>query len=323
MELRPPPLATPPPPSRRGLYALLVANLVLVAAIGVTVWLREGGGADNDPARQREVAAKLQAAGALDQAAAAWVGYLESSELAATERAGIAFSLGNTLLEAGRYEAALRWFYEAESLGGGAVADDLAQRIVHCLERLGRHHAAQAAMGASVGLAPAGTDPADPVVARIGEDEIRRSQLEQALDEGPPELRRAWTDAARRPDLLRRYVAEELLWRKALKLELDDDPEVRRRHAELLKQLAVNQLVERELVAKIQADETDLRAWYKANPDRYSGDAAEPRPFDEVRPVVERDYRMMKLDEGYQRLVESELSAAGVELFPEGLEDGT
>ena len=32
---------------------------------------------------------------------------------------------------------------------------------------------------------------------------------------------------------------------------------------------------------------------------------------------------MMKLDEGYQRLVESELSAAGVELFPEGLEDGT
>ena len=113
------------------------------------------------------------------------------------------------------------------------------------------------------------------------------------------------------------------MWRKALKLELDDDPEVRRRHAELLKQLAVGQLVERELVAKIQADETDLRAWYTANAERYGGEGAEPRPFDEVRPVVERDYRLMKLDEGYQRLVESELAAAGVELFPERLEDGT
>ncbi len=323
MELRPPPLAAPPPPSRRGLYALLLANLALVGAVGLTLWLRPAAGNRDYPARQREVAAKLQAAGALDEAATAWAGYLESSGLADAERAGIAYSLGNTLLAAGRYEAALRWFYEAESLGGGAVADELAQRIVHCLERLGRHHAAQAAMGASVALAPAAGDAADPVVARIGDDEIRRSRLEQALDDGPPELRRAWTEAARRPDLLRRYVAEELLWRKALKLELDDDPEVRRRHAELLKQLAVNELVERELVAKIQADETDLRVWYKANQERYGGDEAEPRPFEEVRQVVERDYRMMKLDEGYQRLVESELSTAGVELFPERLADGS
>ena len=37
---------------------------------------------------------------------------------------------------------------------------------------------------------------------------------------------------------------------------------------------------------------------------------------------MERDYRLAKLDEGYQRLVESELQAAGVELFPERLEDG-
>ena len=76
-------------------------------------------------------------------------------------------------------------------------------------------------------------------------------------------------------------------------------------------------------MAKIQVDETDLRSWYQANLSRYGGDEAEPRPFDEVRQIVERDYRLMKLDEGYQRLVESELSAAGVELFPERLDDGS
>ena len=323
MELRPPPITSPPPPSRRGLYALLIVNLVLVAAVGLAVWLRPAGHGGDDPARRRQVAAKLQAAGALDEAAAEWARYLEISDLGAEERAGIAYSLGDTLLEAGRYESALRWFYEADSLGAGELSDELGQRIVHCLERLGRHHAATAAMGASVSLEPAAGDPADPVVARIGDDEIRRSQVERALDDGPPELRRAWSDSTQRPELLRHYVAEELLWRRALKLELDDDPEIRRRHAALLKRLVVAELVERELVAKIDADETDLRTWYQANLSRYGGDEAEPRPFDEVRQLVERDYRMAKLDECYQRLRESELSAAGVELFPERLEDGS
>ncbi len=323
MELRPPPIPSPPPPSRRGLHALLLVNLALLTAIGLAVWLRPAGRAGDDPARRREVAAKLQAAGALDEAAAEWARYLEISDLGAEERAAIAYSLGNTLLEAGRYERALRWFYEADSLGAGELSDELGQRIVHCLERLGRHHAATAAMGASVTLEPAAGDPADPVVAHIGGDEIRRSQVEQALDDGPPELRRAWSDSAQRPELLRRYVAEELVWRRALKLELDDDPEVRRRHADLLKQLVVAEFVERELLAKIDADETDLRTWYQANRSRYGGDEAEPRPFDEVRQLVARDYRLAKLDEGYQRLVESELAAAGVELFPERLEDGS
>lgn len=322
MELRPPPTSAPPsPPSRRWLYLLLAANLVLLGAVALAVW--RPGGAGGDPELRREVAAKLQAAGALDEAAAEWARYLDSAAASPAERARIAYSLGSTLLEAGRYESALRWFYEAESLAPDELAPELSQRIVHCLERLGRHHAAQAAMGAAVAIAPPAGDSADPVVARIDGDEIRRSRIEQALDDGPPELRRAWAEAGQRPELLRRYVAEELVWRKALKLELDDDPEIRRQHAGLLKQLVVAEFVERELFAKIQVDETDLRSWYQANLKRYGGEQGEPRPFEEVRQIVERDYRLAKLDEGYQRLIESELSAAGVELFPERLDDGS
>jgi tetratricopeptide (TPR) repeat protein len=317
-------VSSPAPRSRRGLYILLAVNLVMVVAVGLGVWLRPPRPAADEAGRRREVAAKLQAAGALDEAANEWARYLRSADQPAEERARIAYSLGNTLLEAGRYERALRWFYEAESYGAAELADKLSQRIVHCLERLGRHHAAEAAMGARVGMVPAtGDDRADPVVARIGSDDIRRSRLEQALDNGPPELRRAWSDSAQREQLLRRFIGEELVWRKALKLELDDDPEVRQRHAELLKQLVVAEFVERELLAKIQVDESDLVTWYQANRSRYGGEEAEPRPFDEVRPIVERDYRLVKLDESYQRLIETELAAAGVELFPERLDGGS
>ena len=41
-----------------------------------------------------------------------------------------------------------------------------------------------------------------------------------------------------------------------------------------------------------------------------------------LRQLVERDYRLMKLDESYRRLIDSELQTAGVELFPERLEGG-
>ena len=180
MELRPPP-SSPPPQTSRGLYTLLIANLVLIAALAAGVWLRPATrSGDGDAARRREVAAKLQAAGALDSAAGQWAGYIAASDEPPSERARVAYSLGVTLLEAGRYERALRWFYEAESLGAGELTDELNQKIVHTLERLGRHHAAEAAMGARVGIAadPAPDDARDPVVARIGADEIRRSRIE-------------------------------------------------------------------------------------------------------------------------------------------------
>ena len=327
MDLRPPPISAPAPPSRRGLYTLLIAILLLLCVLALTVWRRPGSAGGDDPDRRREVAAKLQAAGALDEAAAEWARYLEIADLPAEDRAGIAYSLGSTLLEAGRYETALRWFYEAEGWGGGGVEREINQRIVHCLEALGRHHAAEAAMAARVAADAAGGeaagDPLDPVVARIGGDEIRLSRLQQALDNGPADLRRAWTDPSQRPDLLRRYIGEELVWRQGLKLELDDDPEVRRRHADLLRQLVVAEYIERELMDKIQVDETDLLAWHQANIARYGGDEAEPPPFEEVRRMVERDYRMVKLDESYARLLETELAASGVELFPERLGGGS
>ncbi len=328
-ELRRPPTADPPRPGRGLLTALVAATLLLVAGLGALVWLRPPGGAAAGAEaleRRREVAAKLQAAGLLDESARLWAGYLEDGGGAGEARARIAYSVGGSFLEAGRCEPALRWFYEAESLGAGSLGDELSAKIVHCLERLGRHHAAEAAMGSRVALAPAaGGGEDDPLVARIGADEIRRSQLVQALDRlGERGAAGALGDPERGGELLRRYVAEELLWRKARKLELDDDPEVREQHAAALKQLAVAALVERELISGMSVDEADLRTFFEANRERYAeqaGDGQQPG-FERLRPLVERDYRLMKLEAGYQQMIESELAAAGVELYPENLAGG-
>ncbi len=328
MELRPPPLPpAPPSPGRRLVPALLVVNLIAVLLVGAAVLYRSPprpAGAERGE-RHREVASRLRAAGALEEAARRYERWLEATDAPAEARAGVAYSLGSTYLELGEYERALGWLYEAEAAAVPDLAAEVGKKIVHCLERLGRPLAANAALAARVGLEP---DPAarpasDPVVAVIGEREVRRSEVERALDDLPPELAAAFGSPAERERWLRKYVADELLWHKAVKLEIDRDPEVLRGREALTRQLAISRLVEKELVEKLTVDEADLVTWFEAHRDRYraGGEGGEEPRLEKVRPAVERDYRLYKLEAAYRAMIDAELAAAGVELFPERMKD--
>lgn len=330
MDLREPPRATPQGPSLASIRGLLIAVLAAVLAVGAVLYLRSTTPAGGSAERHRELAAKLQAAGALDEASAHYERYLAAADLAPEAAARIAYSLGSTYLEQGRFQKALRWFYEAELWGPTELSDELGRKIVHTLERLGRHHAAQAALTERTRLDASESDdvrrsPADPVIARIGSEEIYRSEVERALDELPPELAQSIRSPADREAFARQFVAEELLWRKARKMEYDRDADVLRRHEAALRQLAVARLVEDEVVGKVEIDESDLRNFFEANRGRYqeaAGDTSEPIEFDGVRALVERDYRLGKVQSGYQALIETELSTEGVEVFTERMEDG-
>ncbi|MDX1502167.1 MAG: hypothetical protein R3325_07375, partial [Thermoanaerobaculia bacterium] len=255
--------------------------------------------------------------------------YLEDSDISAAKRANIAYSLGDTYIKNGQYEKALRWLYEAESWDDGELAEEIGPKIVHALERLGRHHAAQTALERRSGLGEGGERrraPTDPVVARIGSREVTRSEVDRALDDLPPQLAQRFQGVEGRREFLRSYVAEELLWEKAQKLEYHDDPEVRRGHEQLLRQLAVARFVEREVLGKIEVDEDDLANFFAAHRERYAppskeGEESVPPTLEQVRPAVERDYRLMKTQSATAELIDSELAAAGVELFPERLTD--
>lgn len=332
MELRRPPQIDEGPRPDRLMRLLMVLNLFLLLGLGAWLYSKsEDSSSPSEAERDRQVASKLKAAGAFDEAAILFEKYLGSGQSSGEARAKIAYSLGTTYLDRGQYERALRWFYEAEALGAGSLAGEVGQKVVHCLERLGRHHAAKAALSSRVQLSPnpVQRSEADPIVARIGEHEIRRSEVERTLDELPPEAARAFSDPARRGELLKKYVADELLWRKATRLQYDDDPQVRQRHAALLKQLAVGLFVEREVLDKIEVDEADLKTYFEANAARYqegpdgqgqSGQNAGDRPppsFEQMRPAVERDYRMFKMQAAYNSMIEAELATDDVELFPE------
>ena len=324
MELRPPPSSPAAPARDRAVRGLLIVNLIVLLLLGGFLVWRSGNRETADPAaaeHAREVASKLKAAGALDQAAALYEVYLEATDAPPKTRANVAYSLGSTYLESGRYEQALRWFYEAESLGVGALSDQLSKKVVHTLERLGRYHSAKAALGSRVQLAPEDKvkrAESDPVVATLDGREIRRSEVLRTLDDLPPEI--AGQLQSQPGELLKKYVADELMWQKAVKLEYDQDPEVRRRYEALLKQLAVSKFVENEVVRQIEVDPADLKNFFEANRGRYE---KEGETLEEMPPEVERDYRMSKIQTAYSELIEQELATDEVALFPERMADGS
>ena len=330
MELREPPRVSERRTTDMTSRGLLILILVLLVALSLWLFLWSGSAKTDvsSAARHREVAAKLQAAGALDEAAQLYSAYLQDSAASDDQRARIAYSLGTNYMQIGDYDKALRWFYETEILGAGDLSDELSSRIVHCLERLGRHHAAQAALENRVQLDAdeVNRPESDPVVARLGQTQIRRSEVMRTLDSVPPEIASNFATPEGQQELLRKYVADELLWRKAVKLEYDRDPEVKRRQAELLKQLAVTRFVEKEVLDKIQVDEADLENYFAANRERYKQNQSEGEAqevsLDQVRQLVERDYQMIKMQSAYNELIDTELSTQDVELFPERMGDG-
>lgn len=322
LELREPP-KTPSPAAAGPHWAVWAALGLAAVAVALLAWqaLHPAGRGAASADLAREVGAKLKAAGVLDQAAQQYESYLGAAAEPAAERAAIAYSLGAAYLENGRYAEALRWLYEAETLGPGELASATASKIVLCLERLGKVHAAEAALKARSGLggpaAPAARSGEDPVVATISGEPIYRSAVQAELDALPPELAGQLKAAGREAEMVQKVVGDELLFRKAEKLGIEQDPALQKTLASLRRQALIARFLEREVFAKVAVAETDLENFFAANKERYS-----EKTLAEARARVERDYRLKKAQGLAQQMIESELSTQDVKLYPERMADG-
>ncbi len=253
------------------LQAMTLAGVFLVLFFVVESKSRNAAGSALSAAQTRDLASKLKAAGALKEAGRIYEQFLNQTDTADVQRASISFSLGNLFLDLGEYEKALRWFYESELSESKEIEEEVGKKIVHCLEAMGRIHAAKAALDRRTSLDQPGAERAqnDPIVATIGKDRIHRSDVTRALDDLPPVLQQRFAGPEGAKEFLKKYVADALLFEKAKKLEIDQDPEVTRTFQTMLKQLTINRFVETQILDKLEIDPADLKNYYEANREKY------------------------------------------------------
>jgi parvulin-like peptidyl-prolyl isomerase len=246
---------------------------------------------------RRDLAGKLLSAGLRGKAIEEYERYLAETDLPAPRRANVAFTLGKLCMEEGRYEDALRWLYQVEMLDPKTeLAPEVGSKIVACLERLGRFAQAQYSLEARSGMDRAGAEEfkGEQVVAQIGKDVITKRDLDEAIEAMPEWMRPSLEDPAKKEAFLAQYVAEELLHRKAVRLELDKDPSVRKQAERALRQLMIQKVLEDEIKAKVEILDGDVELYYKAHRDRYG----EKEAF---------KVRMIKVDETHLEGVEAAL----------------
>ena len=270
-----------------------IAALLLVYTAGSRTATGIAWTAEN----QRELANKLKSAGLARQAAQEYEQYIQSARLEPKQLAGLCYTIGKMCMEAGDYEKALAWLYRVELADPQtSLKVELGSSIINCLERTGRHSAAEYALAKRTSATDNTTRTSGTVVAEIGSDKVYLEDINESFDSLPDWMRKQFEGKEAKAQFAKKYIADELFFRKALKLELDKDSEIRKKIRMAQRELMVNRVVEAELKEKIKIEEDDLKNYYDAHKADYEQKEAVKVSIIEAvsRDVAERVIKELK-----------------------------
>ncbi len=111
-----------------------------------------------------------------------------------------------------------------------------------------------------------GGTPKAGVLAQVNEAALTEADLQRLI---PPELREGITGGEVR-DVLDRWVSTELLYQKAMKDGLDRDPQVAARLRDMERDMLADELLQRELAARVQVGGEELQSYYRQHMAEYT-----------------------------------------------------
>ncbi|HOF40631.1 MAG TPA: peptidyl-prolyl cis-trans isomerase [Candidatus Hydrogenedentes bacterium] len=271
--------------SRQGrlwpLINLIVLVLGFAGVLAAVVWLPAHGGAARQTGERgglsdaalRDYATLLEHKGLKDAALHAYESYLERAFLEPGARANVCYSIGKLAISMERYEKALEYLYQAEMLNPeNPVSDEISSKITLCLERLGRSNDLRRELRKRTALQRTADDleEGEVVLAEFAGQIITDRDLDREIEKLPPAARDSFAAPDKRIELLRNMVAERLLLDKALRLELDQTPEVQDELARLRDSLVVQTLIDQEIDSKISISPEDIKRFYDAGLERFT-----------------------------------------------------
>jgi len=220
--------------------------------------------------QDEEYANKLASKGLKGLAVRAYEDYLENSGISSQRRAKICYRIADLYLDMAEYEKALGFLYRVEiEYPGTELSAEIGEKIVNCLENIGMVSQARYELESRTGLGQAEDNKGSVVIARVGKNEITQAELDQALERLQPWVKKQFSSEEGTLEFARQFVATEVLYSKAKRLGYDKDPEVRLQIENILKQLLVRKIMEKELNDKVKINPADVELYYQANKDKY------------------------------------------------------
>lgn len=255
-------------------FAILVLSQVILALLLIAILFKPEAPdtGKNNAEHWREVASKLHSSGVVGEAARFYELYLKNADVDHVVKATIAYSLGELYEQDQKLEKALAWYYQVEILDPvSKYKPEAGKRIVALLEKLKKFGAARQALKSQTTLRNETQEKAKGAVtvAKIGEREIYLHQIHQAMDTLPQNVRKAFQSKEGQINFLKKYVADELLYDKARRLQYHEKAEFKKQLDQIRKQLLVQKIIEEEVQSKVSLDGVDVKNYFEANRNKY------------------------------------------------------
>jgi len=318
--------------NRKGLLIIVAVNMVCFLMLALII-LRFA--ADKEApfhlAEEREYANTLRTRELYPGAVAAYDKILNNYGVDRKTRGNISFIIGDIYREKLRdYENALVYYLKTRQLlPEDSAPQSLNSHIVSCLEHLERsldaRHVLEAAVlsGHESETDQTGRpDEEDPVIARIAKREVRRSELNHAIQQLPPSMQADFTARDKKVAFLRQYLAGELLYNAAKRKGYENDEAIRSQLTELEKMLVRQKYIQEEIDARLSISEADLKLYFLEHQDDFKiqeGEQARIPEFEEAADRVEQAVRREKEKGIYEGLLQRLMKAEKLEIYEERL----
>lgn len=312
-------------------HTVLLSLILVVVVANLIVFIKIGGIGETRetaiPAETlQELALKLEQQNLPRAAARAWLDYLEAARPEVEEKARIWYRIGKNYQGDGNYERAIEAYYYSEGLARlKDLETEISRRTVECLENLGKFAAVRRELEERTAYVPGDTTGGGEVIAEIGSWKITGAELdamiEGEIDAQLSQLAGGFTPEERkqqkerilaevlrqggRATWLERFIAEEILYRRAAEEKLYEDPEIRTLTRTIERKMLAQKYLERRYASGIQIAPDELQKYFNAHLEEYK-DGDTQKSFDEVRDQVYMAVRSQKEME-IQQLVLDEL----------------
>jgi len=292
----------------------LIATLLLVAYVA----FMQDGDDDRDYTTEKRLAGELADNNLYKASIEEYSTILADRSLDTDTRAGVNYLIAKIYFENLRdYENAAAHYVRARSLNpDGSFYDEAGKKLIACLEKMGRIVDAKRELDKSVNIdSVQAAHEGGTMIAKIGEMPIYLSQVDDELQNLPPELQKQFLGREGKLAYVQQYIATELMYRAALREGMEDDPEIAKKQEMLRKQLLVEKYAVDKVLPQINIDTTDLKNYYVANKDsKFEGKA-----YDEIKSNVLMAYQQEKAQQAFSEYVAKLSAAENVRIFEENI----
>lgn len=143
----------------------------------------------------------------------------------------------------------------------------------------------------------------DVVVAKVGDKEVKYGDLNKWIKMMPPSYQSMFNDPEQMKKLLDRQINNILFSDEAIRLKLDQKPDVKDKIEEFTKGILMQALVEEKVNSSIAASDKEVEEYYSSHPDEFS-----------IPEKIKVSYILIKVDPEEQKEVKDEKKAKAEEI---------